>query len=183
MPPAIALATTSQNCDQASRVMLRTRGFCNRAAMITHATVTHSTVVSMRLENSITAWMPMAGVGVMDVASQVGQVGHPRPDPVTRTMPPPRTIRMLTTSVAVAAQRRARGESVYRSASQPRGVCNALVRRSPPGAPRPAVCEAAPGDAAASLSVSRRPDVRFSLIVRTEGAGRWRSRGTATTDK
>src|SRR6185312_4420023 len=39
-PPATAFATTSQNCDQASRVSERCRGFCNLAAMITQATGT-----------------------------------------------------------------------------------------------------------------------------------------------
>ena len=68
--------------------------------------------MSMRLENSMTAWMPSSGVGESEPASHVGQVGHPSPEPVTLTTPPPKTMRMLTTRDAVEAHLSERGESV-----------------------------------------------------------------------
>ena len=130
IPPATAFATTSQNCDQASRVTVRSCGFCRRAATIAQPTAAMSAPVSIRLVNSMTPWMPSSGIGVSESGVQAGQLGQPSPEPVTRTIPPPRTIRMLATSAAVVPQRRARGPSVTRSASQPKGVNTAAFPRS-----------------------------------------------------
>lgn len=55
---------------------------------MTHPTAAVSTHVSIRLVNSITPWMPISAVGATEPPAQVGQSGHPSPDPVTRTIPP-----------------------------------------------------------------------------------------------
>ena len=85
------------------------------------ATASTRTEVSARLPNSIAPWMPSAGVVVSEPASHCGQVGQPRPEPVTRTTPPVRMIRMLTSSAAVVPHRSARRPSTTRSASHANG--------------------------------------------------------------
>ncbi len=57
-----------------------------------------TTPVSIRLPNSISAWLESSGVRL--VPSQRGQSGQPRPEPVTRTAAPVKTIRVHTTSAA-----------------------------------------------------------------------------------
>jgi len=67
------------------------------------------TYVSIRLPNSICSWMPVAPVGTNEFFSHRGQVGHPSPDPVSRTAPPVTTIPMFATIDARASRRRPTG--------------------------------------------------------------------------
>src|SRR4051812_13654529 len=64
-----------------------------------------TTKVSIRFPNSMALWTPMARCGTNDSPEQRGHGGQPRPEPVSRTTPPVTTIRMLTTSDAIAAGR------------------------------------------------------------------------------
>ncbi len=64
-----------------------------------------TTNVTMRLLNSIALWMPIARCGTNDEPVQRGQVGQPRPEPVSRTTPPVTTMPMYETREAIAAGR------------------------------------------------------------------------------
>lgn len=94
---------------------------CSRAETSTQATARHTTPVRARLENSITPWMSMCDAGMKESASHEGHVGQPKPDPVTRTMPPVAMIRMLTRTAVKVDHRTDREFKVTRSASQDSG--------------------------------------------------------------
>ncbi len=111
-----------QNCAQPSRDTPRRHGLPQRAAMIARPTTTHTTSVSIRLVNSMIPWMPIAAVGARSPPVQVGQVGQPRPEPVSRTAPPVTTISTLATRVAKAVQRITRSGTVTCSARREKGV-------------------------------------------------------------
>src|SRR3954447_1030554 len=64
-----------------------------------------TTKVSIRLLNSMALWMPSARCGTNERPLQRGQVGQPRPEPVSRTTPPVTTMPMFATSEAIAAGR------------------------------------------------------------------------------
>ncbi len=63
----------------------------------------------MRLPNSMTPWTPSSPWGTNDASVQRGQVGQPRPEPVSRTAPPVTTIPRLATRLAIASGHSARG--------------------------------------------------------------------------
>lgn len=88
----------------------------------THPTITHSTPVSSLLPNSIAPCSPISEVGASVPVVHIGHSGQPRPEPVTRTIPPPTTIAMAATTDVVAAHRTLRGPSVNLPAAQERGV-------------------------------------------------------------
>ena len=113
---------TIQNCVQPSRVRLRRNGFWERAAMIAQPTAAHRTYVSMRLPNSITPCTPISLVVVSESSVHLGQVGQPRPEPVSRTAPPVTTISTAMTSAARAARWTVRGDGVQRSAMKASGL-------------------------------------------------------------
>ncbi len=62
------------------------------------ATITR-TKVSRRLQNSMIPCTPISGVDTKESAVHRGQVGQPRPEPVSRTSPPVPTTSVCTTSV------------------------------------------------------------------------------------
>ena len=76
--------------------------------------MTISTKVSSRLPNSIAPCRPSSGWDTKDSSVQRGQVGQPRPEPVSRTSPPVTTIPMLATREAIAQRGRARGPRTTR---------------------------------------------------------------------
>ena len=76
-----------------------------------------STNVSIRLVNSIAPCCACSGVGMSESAVQVGQVGQPSPEPVSRTTPPVTTMPTLATTDATASRRT--------STSEARGNCTA----------------------------------------------------------
>ena len=57
-----------------------------------------STLVSVRLPNSMSAVVAELGVRDVGVSVQRGQVGQPSPEPVRRTAPPVTTMPTLTTT-------------------------------------------------------------------------------------
>ena len=122
MPPSTASTTMIQNWAQPSLVTPRRQGLPQRAAMIARPTRAQTRSVSIRLVNSMIPWTPIAAVGARSPPVQVGQVGQPRPEPVSRTAPPVTTISTLATRVANAVQRITRSGTVTRSASREKGV-------------------------------------------------------------
>jgi hypothetical protein len=66
-----------------------------------------TTAVSSRLPNSIAECVDSSGVKL--VPWQRGQSGQPRPEPVSRTAAPVKTISVQTSSAEAATQRYARG--------------------------------------------------------------------------
>ena len=64
-----------------------------------------TTKVSIRLPNSIAPCSAYSAVGVYESSVQLGQVGQPSPEPVSRTTPPVTTIAELATTEATASRR------------------------------------------------------------------------------
>ena len=64
-----------------------------------------STPVSVRLPNSITLCQLSSSVGISEPPVQLGQFGHPMPEPVSRTRPPVPTMMMLLASTSQASTR------------------------------------------------------------------------------
>lgn len=107
---------TTQNWAQPSRVRPRRRGLRARAATIAQPTAAQSTYVSIRLPNSMTPWKPISLVVVRLSSVHLGQVGQPRPEPVSRTAPPVATMITAITTAERAARRTVRRSGVHRSA-------------------------------------------------------------------
>jgi hypothetical protein len=64
-----------------------------------------STKMSSRLPNSILPWIAYARVGTSESSVQVGHVGQPSPESVSRTIPPVSTIRQFATTDAHPSRR------------------------------------------------------------------------------
>src|ERR1017187_8597144 len=90
----------------------RRRGRRAKEARKTTAVRVTSITVTRRLANSILEWM----VQLVEYAclKQVGQSGHPRPEPVRRTAAPVRIIRIIEMNAARANQRKTAGLSSRR---------------------------------------------------------------------
>ena len=102
-PPMIACAgIPSASTKASSRTSRRSEP---HAATNVATAIATSTNVSSRLPNSIAACTSRAPCGVNDVDVQRGQVGQPRPEPVSRTAPPVTTSTTLATNVAHASGR------------------------------------------------------------------------------
>ena len=82
-----------------------------QAARNVATAIATSTNVSIRLPNSIAACKDMAPCGVNDDSVHRGQVGQPRPEPVSRTAPPVTTSTTLATRVAHASGRSHRAKA------------------------------------------------------------------------
>ena len=138
MPPATALTTTSQNCDQASRVSVRLAACLQARGDDRPADRDDQQTGDRRLVNSTIPWMPSAGIGVSEsvVAGRPGRAaeagaGDPHDAPADHDQD------AHDQSDAVVPQRSARGPSVTRWASQPNGVCTlsgARIRTGSAGA-------------------------------------------------
>ena len=107
-PPMTAWVTTPSGCTSASAVSRVRRGRVASAA-IRHAPATSTTTnVSSRLLNSIHCVIGSTsgcGVGTRLPGKHSGQVGQPRPEPVTRTTEPVTAIPPCATTAAIASAR------------------------------------------------------------------------------
>ena len=79
-----------------------------------------STKVSSRLPNSMTPWPASSGVATKLASVQRGQVGQPRPEPVSRTAPPVTTIAPFATALARATRETVAGEKAVGRTGTPR---------------------------------------------------------------
>ena len=61
--------------------------------------------MNVRFTNSTHPWPPVAPRGTSEPSSQVGQVGHPMPEPVSRTAAPVTTIAPSATRAAAVMRR------------------------------------------------------------------------------
>ena len=100
-PPSTAWSTTPTRTATEPTFMAR-RGAQSHTAAIAATARMPTTPVSVRLPNSTYLWKPSAcsTVGVIEPSTHSGQVGHPRPLPVTRTRPPVTTIPTSATRLA-----------------------------------------------------------------------------------
>jgi hypothetical protein len=98
IPPTIAWAGMPRPRNSAS--VRRSRRPVIQADTNVATAIAVSTNVSIRLPNSIASCRSSAPCGVNDSSVHRGQVGQPRPEPVSRTAPPVTTRPMLATSVA-----------------------------------------------------------------------------------
>jgi hypothetical protein len=80
-------------------------GSRRRAPRTASTTATDTAPVKVRLTNSIHPFAPVAPRGTSEPSSQVGQVGHPMPDPVSRTAAPETTIAPTATSATAVIVR------------------------------------------------------------------------------
>ena len=101
-PPSSACAKTPASTTSAATFIGR-RGAANQTASTEATARTTSTLVSVRLPNSMYLWKPSAcsTVGVTEPSTHSGQVGQPSPLPVTRTSPPVTTIPTSATRLAI----------------------------------------------------------------------------------
>ncbi len=127
MPPRTALPSTIQNCDQASRVSLRRRGFIELTATIAQPTAADRTYVSIRLPNSIAPCSPCSGVANRLSSVHLGQVSQPRPEPVSRTAPPVTMMRTLIMTAESAARLTILVDGVQRLAMAEMGVSTRTI--------------------------------------------------------
>ena len=79
-----------------------------------------STKVSSRLPNSMTPCAASSGVATKLSSVHRGQVGQPRPEPVSRTSPPVTTIAPLATALASATRETVAGEKAVGRTGTPR---------------------------------------------------------------
>ncbi len=128
-PPMSACAGTPNSTMAASCTTLRRRGSARNAAISTAAASAPTTKVSVRLPNSTTPWMPSSGVLTSDSSVQLGNVGQPSPESVSRTAPPVTTIPICATSEAIAHRRKAGREG--RGMRSHRFVTTAPADRTP----------------------------------------------------
>ena len=111
IPPITACSTTPPGMVQASFTSRLRSGWSiwtRHAVMTAIAATTTTTPVSIRLPNSIhwlSAWMPGWFTGTRLPATHCGQVGQPRPDPVTRTTEPVTPISACATTAAIPTPR------------------------------------------------------------------------------
>ncbi len=103
MPPMTACSGMPAASTAASPTRCR-RPVRHAATNVSTATAT-STKVSSRLPNSMAEWKSSAPCGVKSSSVHRGQVGQPRPEPVSRTAPPVTTMPVLATREAQPAQR------------------------------------------------------------------------------
>ena len=61
--------------------------------------------MKVRLTNSIQPCSPVAPRGTSEPSSQLGQVGHPIPEPVSRTAAPDTTMAPTATSATATTER------------------------------------------------------------------------------
>src|SRR6266700_4465555 len=91
----------------------------------------------------MTPWNELAFVGVSDEPVHCGQVGQPRPEPVSRTAPPVTTITTLATTDASASSRSTLGDANHARTRclGPAGTTEltptGTTARRPAGPPRP----------------------------------------------
>ena len=78
---------------------------CRSTATSVASATSPTAKVSIRLPNSIAPCSAYCAVGVYDSSVQLGQVGQPSPEPVSRTTPPVTTIAELATTEATASRR------------------------------------------------------------------------------
>lgn len=102
---------------------------CTRHAVITHSAATRMTTpVSIRLLNSI-HWVSASNsgcaTGTMLPSTHCGQVGQPRPEPVTRTTDPVTPIPAWAITAAIATARWTANEGYGRRATR---LWNGTVR-------------------------------------------------------
>ncbi len=95
--------------------------------MIAQPTAALSTYASMRLPNSMAPWTPISLVAVSESAVHLGQVGQPRPEPVSRTAPPVTTMSTDITTADMAARWTVRGSGVQRAAMKASGLRRAAL--------------------------------------------------------
>ncbi len=111
MPPSTAWATVptigiggEEEQDRPRRAGPRGAGAVRSMTAATSAATARmtSTKVSRRLPNSMYLWNDSAcsAVGAIDPSTHSGQVGHPRPDSVIRTMAPVTTMPVWATRLA-----------------------------------------------------------------------------------
>jgi hypothetical protein len=115
MPPSTACAGMPTNAATANGV--RSRRSERSTASSVASTTAVSTTVSIRLVNSIAPCCAYSEVGTSESDVQLGQVGQPSPEPVSRTTPPVTTMPALATTDATASRRT--------STSEARGSCTA----------------------------------------------------------
>ncbi len=107
-PPTTAWVTTPIGCSQARRTSRSLRGRYPHAAIRQSPATSTTTPVSSRLPNSIhcvSASTSGCGVGTRLPGKHSGQVGQPRPEPVTRTIEPVTAIPACATTAAIASAR------------------------------------------------------------------------------
>ncbi|GAA1858335.1 hypothetical protein GCM10009687_26790 [Asanoa iriomotensis] len=103
--------TPSANRDSPRLVAVRSRRWCRKATTRVARATTPTTQPSIRLLNSMTPWMPISAFGTYEASVHRGQVGQPRPEPVSRTAPPVTTMATFAMMLA-SAKRRSRGITV-----------------------------------------------------------------------
>ncbi len=106
-PPMAACTRTPAGWTRASRQTARRSRASRRAARTTHTATASTTKVMRRLPNSMNVvHSAVAACGTTDPPSQVGQSGHPNPEPVIRTIPPVTMMAMLAITAASDARAR-----------------------------------------------------------------------------
>ena len=97
-PPSTAWAGMPRKAATASGTSDRRP--CRSTATRVASATSPTTKVSIRLPNSIAPCSAYSAVGVYDSSVQLGQVGQPSPEPVSRTTPPVTTIAELAITEA-----------------------------------------------------------------------------------
>ncbi|OLB81180.1 MAG: hypothetical protein AUI14_04320 [Actinobacteria bacterium 13_2_20CM_2_71_6] len=110
-PPSRICAGIPAKTSAAQVIRSRRRETCATASTSPATARMPTTLVSVRLPNSIAPWYPSACVVTRDFSSHWGHDGQPRPEPVSRTAPPVITIPTLATSDARAVRRSRPGRS------------------------------------------------------------------------
>ena len=126
-PPITACVTTPSGWTSASRTSRGRRGRVPSAASRQRPATSTTAKVSSRLPNSIhcvSAATSGCGVGTRLPGKHCGQVGQPRPEPVTRTTDPVSAMPACATTAAIASRRiTAGGTGTIRSRSAGRATC------------------------------------------------------------
>src|SRR3989442_12673338 len=110
-PQRIAWPTTPTRTAPAQVSWSRRHGRRSSTSAALASASPPTTLISVRLPNSMSPWTPSAGVGTREVSSHRGQVGQPIPEPVRRTTPPVITMPTLAAREASAVRRSSADEA------------------------------------------------------------------------